>query len=331
MTFTRRDLARMTLAALPLAKAWADPDSRIGGVQIGVISYSFRAVTWDVDEIIKAMVRIGLNEIELMVEAVEASLGAPSLFPLSLFSGGGQAQGNKRSEMPTAAQMAAFRAWMSGPEARKAREDLRRWRLAAAMDGFRAIRGKFDAAGIDLALLCFNFMSPNVADDEIEYAFQLAEALGVKAITTSTLVSVSKRVAPFADKHKLMVGYHGHDDVNDPDQFATIESFETAMSWSRYHGVNLDLGHFTAANFDAVAFIRQHHDRITNIHLKDRKKNHGPNVPWGQGDTPIVQVLQLMRREKYPFPANIEYEYQGESDPVSEVSKCLAYCRQALA
>ena len=98
-------------------------------------------------------------------------------------------------------------------------------------------------------------------------------------------------------------------------------------------GINLDIGHFTAANYDAVAFIKAHHDKITNLHLKDRKKDHGSNVPWGQGDTPIKEVLQLVKKEKYRFPANIELEYPIPQDStlVAEMKKCLAFCKDALA
>ena len=102
------------------------------------------------------------------------------------------------------------------------------------------------------------------------------------------------------------------------------------MSYSKYHGVNLDIGHFTAADYDAVAYINEHHDRITNLHLKDRKKNQGANLPWGQGETPIKEVLQLLRRRKWDIPANIEYEYQGQ-DAVAEVAKCYQFCKDALA
>jgi sugar phosphate isomerase/epimerase len=172
-------------------------------------------------------------------------------------------------------------------------------------------------------------MGRNITDDEIEYAFTMAKALGVKAISTSTQVSVAKRVAPFAGKHKMMVGYHGHSNVSDPDEFAKPESFAAAMSYSRYHGANLDIGHFTAANFDAVAYINEHHDRITNLHLKDRKKNQGPNVPWGQGETPIKEVLRLLKQKKWDIPANIEFEYPG--DAVAEVTKCYQFCKDALA
>ena len=99
---------------------------------------------------------------------------------------------------------------------------------------------------------------------EVERGFEFAKTLGAHCITASTTVSVARRVAPFADKHKMMVGYHGHSNITDPDEFATPESFATAMSYSNFHGVNLDIGHFTAANYDAVAYIQANHARITN-------------------------------------------------------------------
>jgi len=96
--------------------------------------------------------------------------------------------------------------------------------------------------------------------------------------------------------------------------------------------VNLDIGHYTAAGYDPIAFIQKHHGRITNLHLKDRKKHDGPNMPWGQGETPINEVLLLLKKEKYTFPANIELEYPipPGSDSVQEISKCLVYARKCL-
>ena len=211
--------------------------------------------------------------------------------------------------------------------------EVRNWRLAVSMDKFKDVRKKFSAAGIDLHLLCFN-MSQAITDEEIDYAFNVAKALGAKAISSTTQVSVSKRVAPFADKHKIMIGFHGHDATDDPNEFATPESFATAMSYSKYHGINLDIGHFTAGNYDAVPYIKEHHDRITNLHVKDRRKDHGPNVAeWGTGDTPIKAVMQLLKKEKYPFPANLELEYPVPADStiVAEAKKCLAYVKSCLA
>jgi len=300
----------MMFAGMPLSMALAKINSKFRGVQIGAITYSFRSIP--ATEIIPSMVKLGLSETELMSNHCEALAGAPQVTRV-----GG------RSGQMTPEQQAAQR---------QQQEALRKWRLATSPDTFKVVRKKFDDAGIDLQILCFN-QRMTATDDEIEYAFQMAKALGVKAISSSSTVSFAKRVAQFADKHKIMWGGHGHSDVKDPEEFATPQSFETIMSFSKYIGVNLDIGHFTAANFDAVAYIKQHHARITNLHLKDRKKNQGPNVPWGQGDTPIKEVLQLMAKEKYVLPANIEFEYDVPegSDLMTEMSKCLNYCKHTLA
>jgi sugar phosphate isomerase/epimerase len=313
--YTRRDFGKLAVAGLAvpsfLASRLLAAGSRINGVQIGAITYSFRSIS-DANAIIRAMVQIGLGEAELMSNHAEALAGAPS----GRAAGPGPGRGRAMTPEQQAAQQTA-------------QDELRKWRLATSPATFKAVSKKFADNGIEIALLCYN-MGRTIADDEIEYAFQMAKALGAKAISTTTQVSVSKRVAPFADKHKMMVGFHGHSNITDPDEFATPDSFATAMSYSKFHGVNLDIGHFTAANFDAVAYIQANHARITNLHLKDRKKNQGPNVPWGQGDTPIKEVLLLLKQKKWDIPANIEYEYQGQ-DTVAEVGKCYQFCRAALA
>ncbi len=101
------------------------------------------------------------------------------------------------------------------------------------------------------------------------------------------------------------------------------------MAASEWICTNLDIGHFTAANQDAVGFLRKHHDRIVTLHVKDRKKNQGDNMVFGEGDTPIKEVLAVLKQNKWPIPANIEYEYKG-ADPGEEVRRCLDYCKKAL-
>jgi sugar phosphate isomerase/epimerase len=313
-SYSRRDFGKLVLAGLPLTLAFKGLDSKINGVQIGSITYSFRTIP-DAEEIIKAYQKLGLSEVELMSNHAEALAGAPA--------SGAPAGGGRRGEQTPEQQEAARKA------AQARAEELRKWRSSVSMDKFKDVRKKWNDAGVDVRLLTFNMNVNSTKDEDIEYAFQMAKALGVKAITTSTQVSMAKRVAPFADKHKLMVGFHGHDQTERPDEVSTEETFKTVMAASKYIGANLDIGHYTAANGDPIAFIQKYHDRITNLHLKDRKKNHGENVPWGQGDTPIKEVLQLLKKNRYDVPGNIEFEYGG--DPVVEVGKCLEYCRQALA
>src|SRR5262249_32373057 len=166
-------------------------------------------------------------------------------------------------------------------------------------------------------------------DEEMDRGFEFAKALGVKCITASSTLTCAKKLVPFVEKHKILVGMHGHSNLKDPNEFAKPESFESAMAMSKYYRVNLDIGHFFAAAYDPAAYLENHHDKILTLHIKDRKKNQGDNMPFGEGDTPIKQVLQLMKAKKYKIPANIEYEYKGQ-DSVAEVKKCFEYCKQAL-
>jgi sugar phosphate isomerase/epimerase len=293
--FTRREFAAATLMAVPMVGAatrlLAKPGQKTNGVMLGAITYSFRSMSNPVD-IIAAMKTIGLTEVEVMSGDVEKLAGAPAV-------------GRGAS-----------------------REPLLAWRKAATPAMFRAVTKQFNDAGIEVRLLTYN-MNTNTTDEEIEYAFNMATGLGAKAITTSTQVSMAPRIAPFANKHKMRVGFHGHSNITNPNEVATPESFAAVMAASPYHCVNLDIGHFTAANYDAVAYLKEHHARITNVHLKDRKKDQGDNVPWGQGDTPIKAVLQLLKKEKWDIPANIEYEYRG-ADTTAEVAKCFEFCKDAL-
>jgi sugar phosphate isomerase/epimerase len=217
----------------------------------------------------------------------------------------------------------------STPGQRPNREELRRWRTTVSMDHFHAIRDKFEKAGIELYAYNYSFRD-DFSDEEIARGFEMAKALGAKCITASSNVTTAARVDPFAAKARMRVGMHNHSRLA-PNEFARPEDFEQAMKGkSQYVAINLDIGHFTAAGFDPVDFLEKHHDRIVTLHIKDRKKDQGPNVAFGEGDTPIKPVLQLLKTKKYPIPAMIEYEYDAP-DTVAEVRKCFEYCKQALA
>ena len=265
------------------------PDSKFRGVQVGVQSYSFR--DRPLDDAIKGMVEVGLSSCELWQGHVEPQRDALAR------------DGNPR-------------------------EALRKWRLTVPLDEFKAIRAKFDRAGIDLYAYNLSFRD-DFSDEEMARGFEMANALGAKVITASSNVNTAKRIDQFAKKAKMRVGMHNHSNIR-PNEFATPDDFAEAMKGaSEYICINLDIGHFTAANFDAVEFLKQHHERIVTLHIKDRKRNQGDNVPLGEGDTPIKAVLVALREGKWHIPANIEYEYKG-ADTVAEVKKCLAYCKQAL-
>jgi sugar phosphate isomerase/epimerase len=209
-------------------------------------------------------------------------------------------------------------------------EVLRKWRLETPLSEFTAVRKKFDDAGILLYAYNYSF-NDSFSDEEIDSGFLMAKAMGVKYITASSTLKVAKRVAPFAEKHKITVAMHGHSNITDPNQFARPESFDAAMAMSKWFAVNLDIGHFYAAGYDPVDYLQRHHEHIVTLHIKDRKRpSEGDNLPFGQGDTPIKPVLALLKQNQWKIPANIEYEYKG-ADTVVEVKKCYQYIKDALA
>ena len=207
------------------------------------------------------------------------------------------------------------------------RDEMRRWRETIELDMFQRVRERFEKASIELSAYNISFKD-DFSDIEIERGFEMAKALGAPVITASSNVNTVARIAPVAKRHDMEVGMHNHSNP-DPNEFASPESLTAAIAQGEFIFVNLDIGHFTAANGDATAFLRQHHDRIVTLHLKDRKRDQGANVPFGEGDTPIVPVLKLLQANTWGIPANIEYEYKG-GDSVEEVGKCLEYCRRAL-
>jgi sugar phosphate isomerase/epimerase len=314
VTYTRRDLGKLALAALPAAALMAKPDSKWGGVQIGInVPYSYRGLPGTADDVLKFTTELGLSAVELRSQPVEAFFGAPN----SSRIGGGPRN-------PTPEQKAQQAA---GAEA------LEKWRLAAPIEKFKEFRKKYEDAGIAIQIVKFDGVD-KMKDAVVDYAFEAAKALGAHALSCEIPLSKTEWLGKFATKHKLMVGYHGHTNTKSPEAFAAPASWEKAMTYSKYNGINLDLGHFTAANNTSpIPFLQKHADRITHVHVKDRKFNDGPNVPFGQGDTPIKEVLQLMKKEKYKFQATIEYEYplpEG-STVLKEIAKCVEYCKNCLA
>jgi sugar phosphate isomerase/epimerase len=115
------------------------------------------------------------------------------------------------------------------------------------------------------------------------------------------------------------------------------ESMETpaglarAVALSKQFRVSLDIGNFTAANQESVAYIQENHEKITHLIVKDRTRNNGGNEAFGSGDTPIRPVLALLRDRKFPIRVYVDYEYVGLGTPQQEVRKCLGYVRAALA
>lgn len=322
MDCSRRHFAIGAVLAAPALTAYAKSARQRASVQLGVQSYSFRDMLQTqgdmVDKMIAGCKATGLD----MVELFEPTIQPPAFSkdaPWAVIDG-----------KPTEASLFGRPPEAPPPAAvLENRERIRRWRLDTDMAHFSEIGRRFRKAGVTVH--AFNFgLKEDCTDAEVERGFAITRALGTRVMTASTTKKMALRTVPFAARHRILVGLHGHSNLHDPNQFATPDSFEEGLAMSRFYRVNFDIGHFAAADFDVIAFLAKHHARIISLHLKDRKIHGGANMPFGEGDTPIAQAVRLIRDRHYRIPAFLEYEYAG-SDSVTELRRMKAYVEQALA
>ena len=285
-------------------------DSTIEGVLLGVQSASFTFSGMGLVDIVATMRAVGLSTIDTMSEHVENFLGAPVLLP----GEGRPGPWVPRPKLPPGARP-NFRPFVD-PEKRAA---LRAWRLGVDLGRFRQVSGMFRVAGLDFFSYNLSF-DDSFTDEEIDRGFLMTKALGTRIITASTPVELFARLKPFAEKHDVIVALHNH--TIGPDEFARV------LALSDKFWVNLDVGHFYASGYDPVSYIKEHHARITNIHIKDRRRHNGYSVPFGDGDTPLPAVFQLLKSGKYGFPACIEYV--GPAGPAIELASCRQYCKDTI-
>ena len=295
--YSRREFGKTAIAGIALSVVpslvRSSPAMTIRGVKVGLITGSLNpmpdlAGRDPIDVIIEQCKALGVMDVELV-----------TVFPQ------GQPQvvsGGRFGQPPVPGART--------PEFEKSRQTLREWRIALPLDRFREVRQKFDAAKLNL----FSYVQTvddDMTDEEIDAVFKQMQALQVPMFTTNqTRVGMGPRVAPFAEKYKIKAAWHPHAQVQNPNEVATPRSMELLLGMSTAFVINLDIGHFTAGNNDAVAFLRKHHDRITHLHIKDRQRNDGPNVQLGTGDTPIKECAALVRDNKWPIMFILEREYR---------------------
>ena len=286
----------------------------IGGVKVGAISYSYRAIPGSAEQILGYLTSAGMDTVELMGGPAEVYAGAPAAPPFR------RGRRNEMSDEERQKMRAAREAY--GKEVEK-------WRMSAPMEKFEELGEMYRNAGVEIDILKLG--DYRWSDDMIDYAFTAAKAIGARGISFEISDEAAERMAPFATKHQMYVGMHNHTQVAE-EGF----TFDKPLSFSKYNMLNLDIGHYVAGlGKSPIPVIKKYHERITHLHLKDRKtpENGGDNVAWGEGDTPIAEVLRLLQKEQYPITAMIELEYQipEGSSVLIEVEKCIAYCKGALA
>ena len=372
MSYTRREFGKLALAGVPAAAmigiggtglralAQTKPNSLVEGVQIGVITYSYRSMRdQSAEATLKYIVESGISAIELMGGPVESFAGAPSAGGRGGGGDRGGERGTRAGGPPSDAPPPVLSGMWNGqpcalpgegrggggggrgrgrgeqtPEQQAAQQEqaakLKAWRTSVSMDAFKKLRQMYNDAGV--TIYAWKQLSANMSDEEFEYIFNVAEALGCTHTTLElpTDAAQLKRIGDFAMKKKIYAAYHTHAQGN-------MTAFDRAFALSNGNQANVDFGHWVAAGNvggTPMDFLAKHHDRIASFHLKDRTtpKNCALNLPWGTGETPIRDILQLVKKNKWKIPASIELEYDVPegSDAVREVRKCVEFCRKAI-
>ncbi len=284
------------------------------GVKLGAITYSWRSMSWDAKEILKFCKATGVTSLELMGSVAEDYAGIPPAPPRL-----------RRGTKISPEERTSYRKNLA-----IANEERRKWRIAASMDKFIELRTMYEAAGIDIHIV--KFAPARWTDEEIDYAFNAAKALGAKGITNEIGLEAAEKLGKFADKHQLYAIFHNHLQPGEPGF-----NFDDYLAFSPMNMLNFDVGHYVGATGKHPnEIIEKYHDRIISLHLKDKtakgKDPENKNMPWGTGDTPITEILQLIQENNWPIHCDVELEYEvpADSDAVKETAKCVAYCKAAL-
>lgn len=289
------------------------PNSKVGGVQLGCTTYSYGSMPHNVEEVIGYLLMAGINSIELRNVAEEA-LGLPPGPPRG--ARGAQLSEKEKADLAKAADAA--------------REAQRNWRLTLPMQKYTDMRKKFNDAGINIHI--YKLTTDNWSDKETDYAFNAAKALGARGVSDEISDEAAQRLGKFAEKHKSTAILHSHSQAAQPGW-----TFDKFLAYSPANMLSFDAGHyFGATGLHPNGIIERLHNRISNIHIKDKtgpKSNPAnSNTPFGEGETPIADILLLLKKEKWPINVDIEMEYKipEGSDAAKEVTKCIAYLRNIL-
>jgi len=328
------------------------PDSKFGGVQIGAITYSWRSMPGGLENVIKYCKEAGVSSIELMSGDLEDYLGAPKnpmsgrpagapagaapggARPAGAAPGGAAPGGAPGAARPAGAQGGGFQRQPLTPEQEAARakytQDLKDWRVGMDMTKVATAKKLFDDAGIGIHIV--KFSPARWSDEEIDYAFKVAKAMGAKGVCDEISEEAVNKLGPIAEKHGMYALFHNH------MQFATEGfSYDPFLAVSPAVMMNFDAGHFFGSTgIHPNTIIEKYHDRLFSVHMKDKT---GPNADppnqnqvWGQGEVPIADILLLIKKNNWPLYCDIELEYEIKpwSNPVKEVKTCVQYARNIL-
>lgn len=310
---SRRQFGQIALAGFAASTALAAKlNSVVDGLHIGMQTFSMRMIRYP--DIVSAVQQVGVGEIELFSGSVE----------------------------PTASDV----------------PDIMKWRDTISLDFFKDIRKKFNQAGVQIFSYNPRFgagggrgrggargpggrgaaaapapggppetpppAAPPITDAQIDRIFEFTKALGAKNLSSQMMPDMAKRLAPFAEKHKMVVAVASAN----PD---VLNQIPPISPWLK---LDVDIGDMTRQGHDALQFVKDNYQHLLDVHLKDIKTQGvtaPTSVPFGQGDSHMKEVLQFLASKKTQVRVMIDCDYPGTGTSVDEVKKCYAYVKSCLA
>ena len=309
---SRREFGGALIVGLPLATVMGSTRLSAAEVTVGVSTTSFRdlpRVTGrdNLDDVIRALQAVATH-VELGLANLEPA--PPSTAPVM----GGSAAYPRRIVM-TPEEVAATNT--------SARSALRTWRLHAPAALFEEMRARLASAGITVHACALSY-NESFSDDEIDATFSQVKALGVTTVSSPLTMATAVRLVPFAERHQVSVAIHNQTDGN-PAGAIDTPAIRRALALSPAFTLKLDIGNLTASNCDAVAELREYRSRVSYVLVRDRLRNGGASQPFGEGDTPIRSVLDVLKASAPAIPALVEYDYVGLRSSVDELRASLTY------
>jgi sugar phosphate isomerase/epimerase len=304
---------RITAGAAPVTSSWMRGGTRqVNGLLVGLQTFVFTSNvnvprSQAVDAAIAAMNAAGIRECDV---------SAPLLDPPEIVARIPQISRGQQLPPDAAAARAA------------AQQELAQWRASVPLGFYADVRRKFNAAGVDIHAIS---LFPSTAPEQFARTMDIAEALGAQLVATTADLKGLQGFVDLTAKRALTVGIQGRPDmsVTNPDVVAKPDQYAAAAGLSRNYKVILDVGDATGRGWDTLSFVREHADTIGLIYLKDRRRDY-TSVPFGEGDTPIREIVRLIRDKNYPIRCYVDCDYPTE-DRAGDIRRSLEFIKAALA
>lgn len=151
--------------------------------------------------------------------------------------------------------------------------------------------------------------------------FDFAASLGMQCINTEPGFNQIESANKLAEEYKINVGLHNH--PKDSIYWNPDTVLEQLKDCGSRVGSCADTGHWLRSGLDPLECVKKLRGKIVGFHLKDLNKHHG-DVPFGQGECQIADILKELADQKFQGFFSIEYESDWDNN-VPQMTECVKF------